>query len=103
MDVKELVDKETAEKVILFLQSEDAFELEMNDFRIKARHDAVMGSLSSIHNRYWYVENNGIIMGAAGVKENERKNGGYYLDYFAVHKKFRRKGFGCILLNKAEE
>lgn len=92
-----------AERVIAFLCSKEAFDLEMNEFRKETRRDAVYGSLIKDSHRYWYVEETGKVIAALGVAENERENGGYHLDYFAVHKNFRQKGLGFSLLKKAED
>jgi len=104
MEIKIIDNEKNAHRAVNFLSSKDAFELELNDFRKNAREEAVMNSLSDKHRRYWYIENeNGQIIGAIGITENERKNGGYYLDYFAVHKDYRRKGIGSKLLKIAGE
>lgn len=95
--------KEQAERVIAFLSSADAFELEMTPFRIQARKEAVLSSISNLHHRFWFIENEvKKVIGAVGICENERGNGGYYLDYFAVHKKYRKQKIGTRLLKKSE-
>ncbi|KKT74762.1 MAG: hypothetical protein UW86_C0003G0004 [Microgenomates group bacterium GW2011_GWA1_Microgenomates_45_10] len=101
--IKIVQSEEEAKKVVDFLTTKEAFELEMNDFRQAARKEAVFGSLSDKHRRYWYCEDDkGKVTGAIGVAETERKTGGYYIDYFAVHKDFRRLGIGSSLLQTAE-
>lgn len=102
--IRAVKSEEEAKEVVDFLMSKAAFGLEMNDFRRKAREEAVFGSLKEEHRRYWYIKNDeGEVVAAIGVAENERKTGGYYLDYFAVHKDCRRQGLGSRLLQKAEE
>ena len=93
-----------AKMVVDFLCSIEAFNLEMNDFRVKARKEAVLRSLKNSNCRYWYVKNkNNKVIAAIGEAENERENGGYYLDYFAVRKSSRRRGLGSSLLGEAEK
>ena len=102
MEIK-IVDEEVSDKVIAFLQSRVAFDTELNEFRKRAREETVRNSLTAQHSRFWYIENEKEeIIGAIGMTENERKNGGYYLDYFAVHRDYRRQGFGMQLLQGAE-
>lgn len=102
--IKPVSDKLEVQRVVNFLLSKSAFDLEMTEFRRKARKEAVFGSLKERNRQFWYTENpSGQIIAAIGVAENERQNGGYYLDYFAVHKDHRRQGFGSCLLKKAED
>jgi len=101
--IKIVKSKIEVKKVIGFLSSKEAFELEMNDFRQRARKDAVYGSLAKDNHRYWFAEDDkGAVIAAIGIGENERRNGGYDLGYFAVHKDHRRKGLGSLLLQEAE-
>ncbi len=103
MLIKPVKTKDDAEQVVVFLLSRFSFDLEMTEFRQQARRDAVLGSLVRENARFWYLEEDDQIVGAIGVTETERENGGYYLDYFAVHQDFRRQGLGSRLLRAAEE
>ena len=54
--IKGVENEVDAERVINFLTSREAFELEMNDFRKKARIEAVQRSLSEKNCQYWNPE-----------------------------------------------
>jgi ribosomal protein S18 acetylase RimI-like enzyme len=101
--ITRLTNPEKIPAIVTFLQSAEAFDLEMNDYRKRAREKAVKNSLILPKHAYWYVEHEGNIIGAVGVAENDRESDGYYLDYFAVHKEFRRHGIGRQLIQTAED
>lgn len=103
MTIKPVTSSSTASSVVDFLCSKAAFDLEMNDFRINARKKAVFQSIKQKNHKYWCMIDSGAVIGAIGVAENERHNSGYYLDYFSVHKDFRRKGIGSELLATTEK
>lgn len=65
---------------------------------------SVFDSLNNNKHAYWYVEDDGNIVGAVGIRENEYKSRGYEAttDYFAVHQAYRRKGIGNLLLDQLE-
>ncbi|MDQ3098741.1 MAG: GNAT family N-acetyltransferase [bacterium] len=98
------MEQEEAERVVRFLSSKRAFSLEITSFRVNARKEAVMDSLSNPKHKYWYVYNSiNEVIAAGGVNENERNNGGFYLDYFAVHEDLLRQGLGNLILQEAEK
>lgn len=105
IEIKELRDEVTAQKVADFLVSDDAFShVWFPDEKDQVRQ-AVMDSLSGSNHQYWYVEQGGAIIGAIGVRENHCNNGGYEMDadYIAVHKDHRRKHIATVLLDGMEE
>lgn len=104
-DVKILQDKNTAIKVGDFLTSSDAFEQTWAPNEKQMVEQAPVDSLTGTNHRYWYVEINGKIVGALGVRENKYGSGGYEMDsdYMAVHKNYRDRGMASQLLKKAEE
>lgn len=93
-----------AEKIGEFLIGPNAFEHEWapgeKDFAKKAPGQSLKGK----NHRYWYVEVNGEVVAAIGVRENKYQSGGYEMDedYFAVHKKFRRRKIGSLLFEEVE-
>lgn len=104
MEIKELNDADTANKIGDFLTSEDAFiqtwAPNEKQMVVKAVHD----SLSNAKHKYWYAKDNGKIIAAIGVRENKLGSGGYEMneDYVAVHKDYRRRGIASKLLEKME-
>ena len=105
--VKRLVSEEIAVKIISFLLSNDAFEQTWAPGEADIVRKAVLDSLNGDkrNHAYWYVESNGKIIGAMGVRENTYKSGGYEMinDYLAVHKDYRRKGIATLLLKEVEK
>lgn len=47
---------------------------------------------------YWYVEEQGKIVGIICAKQNEQRTNGYQMDYVAVHRAWRRNGIASILM-----
>ncbi len=102
-EIKQVQTETDAQRVYEFLISPAAFPWEMNEYRKKSRHDGVFGSLTKDHARFWYAQREGQVLGAIGVTELPRENGGYELDYFAVHADARRGGIGKRLMHEVEE
>lgn len=103
--VKVLEDKDTAIKVGEFLTGSDAFEQTWAPNEKAIVKKAVIDSLTGKNHRYWYVEDNGKIIAALGVRENKYGSGGYEMDsdYVAVHKDYRRQGIANSLLGAMED
>lgn len=101
--IQVLTDAALVPAIVTFLQSKEAFDITMDDFRKRARERAVRESLTVPKRRFWYAADGATIIGAVGVGENERETDGYYLDYFAVHEKYRRQGLGRALIQTAED
>jgi len=104
MNIKRLTDKATAKKIGSFLTGSDAFEQQWAPNEITLVRQAPIDSLSAPAHQYWYVEADGNIVGAIGIRENKYGSGGYEMDsdYLAIHKKYRKKGLGTKLLSRAE-
>jgi ribosomal protein S18 acetylase RimI-like enzyme len=102
--VKVLENKETARKIGEFLTSENAFDQTWAPNEKAMVMQAPLESLKSENHCYWYVENNGQIIGAIGVRENKYRSVGYEMnaDYIAVHKDHRRRGIASMLIEKME-
>jgi GNAT superfamily N-acetyltransferase len=103
--INELKDRRTAIKIGEFLTGLDAFEQTWAPNEKKIVKQAALDSLTGKNHRYWYVENNGEIIGAIGVRENKYGSGGYEMDsdYVAVHKDFRNQGIALEMLKTMEE
>lgn len=103
--IKVLKDSETAAKVGAFLTSADAFEQEWIPNEKIFVFQAPLDSIDKANHRYWYVEKEGVIIGAIGVRENKYGTAGYEMnsDYFAVHKDYRRQGMALQLLKTVEQ
>lgn len=103
--IRELKDKGTAIKIGEFLTGPDAFDQTWAPNEKQIVKQAVIDSLDGKNHRYWYVENNGEIIGAIGVRENKYGSGGYEMDsdYVAVHKDFRNQGIALAMLKTMEE
>ncbi len=103
--VCKLKDKKTARKIGEFLTSSDAFEHTwFPDEKVQVKK-AVIDSLKNKNHQYWYIEKDGAIIGAIGVRENKCGNGGYEMDadYVSVHKQHRREKLGSKLLQAMEQ
>ena len=105
IEIKVLEDKEMAIKVGQFLTGPDAFEQNWAPNEKSIVEQAPFDSLVGSHHRYWYVEDNGEIIGAIGVRENKYGSGGYEMDsdYVAVHRDYRGKGIASKLLQEVEK
>lgn len=105
LEVKKLTDAETAKKIGDFLTGPNAFDQTWAPNEKALVEKAAIDSLKSNKHDYWYVEDNGEIVGAMGIRENKYGSGGYEMDqdYFAVHKDYRYKGLASKLLNAVEQ
>lgn len=106
LEVKKLITKKDALRTIRFLLSKDAFHHIWAPGEKDMVRQAVLKSIKEKgHHQYWFIEDNKKIIGAIGVNENSYKSGGYHMveDYVAVHKDYRRKGLGSLLLKTMEE
>ncbi|PIY69348.1 hypothetical protein COY90_01085 [Candidatus Roizmanbacteria bacterium CG_4_10_14_0_8_um_filter_39_9] len=103
-EIKILNDSPTAIKVGAFLTGGNAFEQVWAPNEKELVRQSPINSLTGKNHRYWYVENNGEIIAAIGVRENKYGGGGYEMDsdYVAVHKNYRRSGIASALLEKVE-
>lgn len=104
MEPKELKDKSIAKKIGDFLTSPNAFTHNWFPGEKDSVKNAVLESLENENHQYWYLEENGDIIGAIGIRENHCQNGGYEMneDYIAVHKDYRRHGLASKLIKAAE-
>jgi len=100
--IKEVKDKKSAKRVSDFLLSKDAFEHTWAPGEYDIVKKAPLASLEEKNHVYWYIEEKDKVIAALGIAENEYKSGGYFLDYFSVHKRYRRRGLGSSLLKTAE-
>lgn len=103
--VKTLRDQATAIKIGKFLTGPDAFEQTWAPNEKKIVEQAPVDSLKNKNHCYWYIEDEGKIIAAIGVRENKYGSGGYEMDsdYVAVHKDFRRNKLGTGLLGAVED
>ena len=102
---QELKDEAMANKIGEFLTGSDAFD---QTWAPKEKEIAKQSPIDSLHNnnhRYWYVENDGEVIGALGVRENKYGSGGYEMDsdYVAVHKDYRNQGIAAAMLKEMEK
>lgn len=104
-EIKILNDKPTAIKVGAFLTGGNAFDQTWAPNEKSNVQKAPLDSLIGHNHRYWYVEVEGEIIAAIGVRKNKHGGGGYEMDsdYVAVHKDYRRTGLASRLLEKVEE
>lgn len=99
-----LRDEKTAVEIGEFLTGPNAFEQTWAPNEKSLVKKAVLDSLNGKNHQYWYIEDNGQIIAALGVRENKYGSGGYEMDsdYVAVHKDYRRKGIANKLLKVME-
>lgn len=99
-----LKDLETAIRIGQFLTGPNAFEQTWAPNEKKLVEQAPIDSLKGKNHQYWYIEHEGNILGAIGVRENKYGSGGYEMDsdYVAVHKNFRNLGIATKLLQVVE-
>jgi ribosomal protein S18 acetylase RimI-like enzyme len=100
-----LTNTSAAKKIGEFLTGPFAFDQTWAPEEKQMAIQAPLDSLENSHHCYWYIEQNGEIVGAAGIRENKYGSGGYEMDsdYIAVHKNHRRKGYGTQLLKEIED
>jgi len=104
--VKRVTSEQEAQRVVDFLLSQDAFtDQEWTPGEVNIVTSGPFDSVKNAHHAYWYIEHNGEVIGAMGLRENDYKSGGYEAsnDYFAVHRNYRQQGVGSLLLQTAEE
>lgn len=103
--IKVLDDTQTAEKIGEFLTSPNAFDQTWAPQEKAMVLKAPLDSIDREHHVYWYIEDQGMIIGAIGVRENKYGSGGYELDadFAAIHKDYRRQGLFTLLLNTLEQ
>lgn len=104
-EIKRLNDLETAKKIGQFLTGTDAFDQTWAPNEKALAEKAPVDSLTNQNHHYWYIEDNGQIVGAMGIRENKYGSGGYEMDadYFAIHKNYRHQGFASRLIREVEK
>lgn len=104
-NIQMLNDKETAMKVGEFLTSKNAFDQTWAPEEKELVMQAPLDSLENENHRYWYIEDDGKIIAAMGVRENKYGSGGYVMDedYLAVHQDYRKRGIASAMLVKVEK
>ena len=102
--IKIVKNKQTAIKVGKFMTSSNTFDQTWAPNEKTYIEKAPLASLKNPNHQYWYIEEDGEVIGAIGVRENKYGSGGYEMDadYLAVHKKYRRKGLASALLKRME-
>ncbi len=105
MPIQVLSDINTAKKIGEFLTGEYAFDQIWAPAEKELVKNAPVESIGKNNHRYWYIEENGEIIAAMGVRENKYRSGGYEMDsdYLAVHRNFRKHGLASQLLNEVEK
>lgn len=104
LQIHQLEDSETAERIGEFLTGPDAFDQIWAPNEKALVKQAVLDCVGKEKHRYWYIEDAGRIVGAIGVRENKYGSGGYEMDqdYLAVHKEYRHQGLAASLLKAVE-
>lgn len=105
LEIKKLEDVEVAKKIGQFLTGPNAFDQTWAPNEKSLAEKAPLDSLSATNRKYWYIEDDGEIVGAMGVRENKYGSGGYEMDadYFAIHKDYRHQGLASRLINEIEK
>ena len=103
--VQELGDEVVAIKIGEFLTGPNAFDQTWAPKEMAMVKKSVLDSVGKDNHQYWYIEDNGKIIAALGVRENKYGSGGYEMDsdYVAVHKNYRGQGIANMLLKTMEE
>jgi ribosomal protein S18 acetylase RimI-like enzyme len=103
--IQELTDNNTAERIGAFLTGPNAFEQTWAPSEKELVEKAAIDSVGKKNHQYWFVEDDGKIIAAIGVRENKYGSGGYEMDsdYVAVHKEYRKQGLASILLKTLED
>jgi GNAT superfamily N-acetyltransferase len=103
-DIHPLADAATARLIGEFLANPETFD---HAWAPEERAIALRGPQDSVgreNHQYWYAKDDGMIIAAAGLRENKYGSGGYEMDqdYFAVHRAYRRHGLAHRLLEHVE-
>ena len=104
MLIKVLTDSATAKRIGEFLTSEYAFDQTWAPEEKAMARRSPLESVGKENHRYWYIEHDGNIIAAIGVRENKYGSGGYEIDsdYFAVHKNYRKQRLASQLFGEIE-
>ncbi|MGD9129261.1 MAG: GNAT family N-acetyltransferase [Candidatus Woesebacteria bacterium] len=105
LDIKIAKTKQEAKNIGDFLTSSNAFDQTWAPAEKKMVQQAPVDSLKFENHRYWYIEDDGRVIAAMGVRENKYGSSGYEMneDYLAVHQDYRRKGLASKLLKEVEK
>lgn len=104
MEIHVLKDRNIATKIGDFLTGDNAFQQTWAPNEKEFVKKAVLESIDNENHIYWYVEEEGKIIAALGIRENKYGSGGFEMDedYVAVHKDFRKRGIANQLMDMAE-
>jgi len=102
--IKKIKDEATAIRIGKFMTGPNTFDQTWAPNEKKYIEKAPLVSLKNSNHQYWYIEEDGEIIGAIGVRENKYGSSGYEMDadYLAIHKQYRRIGLGRLLLKEME-
>jgi len=104
LNVKIVDNEDTAVKVGKFLTSEYTFDQIWAPNEKVIVEQAVIDSVGRDNHRYWYIEDQGRVVAALGVRENKYGSDGYEMDsdYVAVRRDYRNRGLATLLLEQME-
>lgn len=99
--VRKAVSRRDARRIVEFFLSEDSFDdRNFTDGEILQFKSLPFESLKDPAFWFWIAENEAQdIIGTISIRENNQKSGGYFIDYFVVHKAFRHQGIASMLLD----
>lgn len=99
--VREAVSRRDARRIVEFFLSEDSFDdRNFTEGEIIQLKSLPFECLKDRSFWFWIAENKAQdIVGVICIRENNQKSGGYFIDYFVVHKSFRRQGIASMLLD----
>jgi len=102
--ILKVTNSDTAKKVADFLVSRYTFDQQWTPGEKESVRKGPFDSLTCRNHAYWYVEYEGKVIAAGGVRENRLKSGGYEMidDNIAVHKDYRRQGIASLLMGTIE-
>ncbi len=105
MTIQILKDIQAAQKIGEFLTGKNAFDQTWATDEKEMVQRAPLESIGKSNHRYWYIEKDGEIIAAMGVRENKYRNGGFEMDsdYLAVHRNYRKHGLASALLKEVEK
>jgi GNAT superfamily N-acetyltransferase len=93
-----------AQQASAFLSTANAFEDSKDWNATEVRHltQSPFKALSDETYHCWMIIENDQVIGYIDLREHDLHNGGYYTDWFVVHKDYRSRGLGGELLQFVE-
>ncbi len=105
MELIQITTQDLAQKASDFLSTYNAFEdsKDWNEEEVRHLVETPFKALGNLDYYGWIMLENEKVIGYIDLRRHEFADGGYYSDWFAVHKDYRGKGIGSNMLSEVEK